>query len=161
MIGAGRGPIRLHKTLAWIHGPAMVLTPILGGMALPIARVGRHLIDHHSRSGSPIRRPVLRVQAGALPALRSGKPDRDYGNHSRKVDRLQDRSAYTPYHAPQERDSGACRLELASNAIVSCLFLRSGASTLFFGSVADGTSVLRWRVESLNGNFGFLLHAGD
>jgi len=28
-----RGPIRLHKTLAWIHGPGMILTPILGEMA--------------------------------------------------------------------------------------------------------------------------------
>jgi hypothetical protein len=28
-----RGQIRLHKTLAWIHGPGMVLTPILGIMA--------------------------------------------------------------------------------------------------------------------------------
>jgi hypothetical protein len=28
-----RGPIRLHKTLAWIHGPGMVLTPILGEIA--------------------------------------------------------------------------------------------------------------------------------
>jgi len=28
-----RGPIRLHKTLAWIHGPGMALTPILGEMA--------------------------------------------------------------------------------------------------------------------------------
>jgi hypothetical protein len=28
-----RGPIRLHKALAWIHGPGMVLTPILGVMA--------------------------------------------------------------------------------------------------------------------------------
>ncbi len=28
-----RGPIRLHKTLAWIHGPGMVLTPILGILA--------------------------------------------------------------------------------------------------------------------------------
>jgi len=28
-----RGPIRLHKALAWIHGPGMVLTPILGEMA--------------------------------------------------------------------------------------------------------------------------------
>ncbi len=27
------GPIRLHKALAWIHGPGMVLTPILGAMA--------------------------------------------------------------------------------------------------------------------------------
>ena len=28
-----RGPIRLHKLLAWIHGPGMILTPILGAMA--------------------------------------------------------------------------------------------------------------------------------
>jgi len=28
-----RGPIRLHKALAWIHGPGMILTPVLGTMA--------------------------------------------------------------------------------------------------------------------------------
>jgi Carboxypeptidase regulatory-like domain len=28
-----RGPIRLHKILAWIHGPGMILTPILGALA--------------------------------------------------------------------------------------------------------------------------------
>ena len=28
-----RGHIRLHKALAWIHGPGMVLTPILGAIA--------------------------------------------------------------------------------------------------------------------------------
>ena len=28
-----RGQIRLHKALAWIHGPGMILTPILGEMA--------------------------------------------------------------------------------------------------------------------------------
>ena len=28
-----RGPIRLHKTLAWIHGTGMILTPILGALA--------------------------------------------------------------------------------------------------------------------------------
>ena len=27
------GPIRLHKALAWVHGPGMILTPILGAMA--------------------------------------------------------------------------------------------------------------------------------
>jgi hypothetical protein len=30
---ATRGQIRLHKVLAWIHGPGMILTPILGGIA--------------------------------------------------------------------------------------------------------------------------------
>jgi len=28
-----RGPILLHKALAFIHGPGMILTPILGAMA--------------------------------------------------------------------------------------------------------------------------------
>ena len=28
-----RGQIRVHKALAWVHGPGMVLTPILGAMA--------------------------------------------------------------------------------------------------------------------------------
>ena|SRR5450759_198838 len=28
-----RGPIRVHKILAWIHGAGMILTPILGAMA--------------------------------------------------------------------------------------------------------------------------------
>lgn len=28
-----RGPIRLHKAMAWIHVPGMILTPILGAMA--------------------------------------------------------------------------------------------------------------------------------
>lgn len=28
-----RGPIKVHKALAWVHGPGMILTPILGEMA--------------------------------------------------------------------------------------------------------------------------------
>jgi hypothetical protein len=28
-----RGQIRLHKVLAWIHGPGMILTPVLGAIA--------------------------------------------------------------------------------------------------------------------------------
>ena len=28
-----RGPIRLHKAMAWLHGPGMILTPILGAIA--------------------------------------------------------------------------------------------------------------------------------
>ena len=28
-----RGPIRVHKALAWVHGPGMILTPILGALA--------------------------------------------------------------------------------------------------------------------------------
>jgi hypothetical protein len=35
-----RGSIRLHKALAWIHGPGMILTPILGVMAYRQERGG-------------------------------------------------------------------------------------------------------------------------
>jgi len=35
-----RGPIRLHRALAWIHGPGMVITPILGAMALDQKNAG-------------------------------------------------------------------------------------------------------------------------
>jgi hypothetical protein len=28
-----RGPIRLHRALAWVHGSGMILTPILGALA--------------------------------------------------------------------------------------------------------------------------------
>ena len=34
------GPIRLHRILAWIHGPGMVLTPVLGAMAFEQANQG-------------------------------------------------------------------------------------------------------------------------
>jgi hypothetical protein len=28
-----RGPIRVHKTLAWVHGTGLILTPVLGAIA--------------------------------------------------------------------------------------------------------------------------------
>ena len=56
-----RGPIRLHKTLAWIHGPGMVLTPILGGMALAQKDRGEKVHGIASAHG-----PVAIVTAGAF-----------------------------------------------------------------------------------------------
>jgi hypothetical protein len=38
-----RGPIRLHKTLAWIHGPGMILTPVLGALAFQQVRRGQEV----------------------------------------------------------------------------------------------------------------------
>lgn len=35
-----RGAIRLHKALVWIHGPGMVLTPVLGAMAFKQLNAG-------------------------------------------------------------------------------------------------------------------------
>ena len=56
-----RGPIRLHKTLAWIHGPGMVLTPILGGMAFAQKSRGERVHGIASLHG-----PVAIATAGAF-----------------------------------------------------------------------------------------------
>jgi hypothetical protein len=55
-----RGPIRLHKTLAWIHGPGMVLTPILGALAYQQKSRGEKVHGIASLHG-----PVAIVTAGA------------------------------------------------------------------------------------------------
>ena len=38
-----RGPIRVHKALAWVHGTGMILTPILGAMAFQQKSRGEHI----------------------------------------------------------------------------------------------------------------------
>jgi hypothetical protein len=58
-----RGPIRLHKTLAWIHGPGMILTPILGAMAYSQKSHGEKVHGIASAHG-----PVAIVTAGAFGA---------------------------------------------------------------------------------------------
>lgn len=58
-----RGPIRLHKTLAWIHGPGMILTPILGALAYNQKNNGEHVHGLASAHG-----PVAIVTAGAFGA---------------------------------------------------------------------------------------------
>ena len=55
-----RGPIRLHKALAWIHGPGMVLTPILGAMAYSQKSKGERVHGIASAHG-----PVAVVTAAA------------------------------------------------------------------------------------------------
>ena len=47
-----RGQIRLHKALAWIHGPGMILTPILGAMAFAQKSEGRHVEGIASEHGT-------------------------------------------------------------------------------------------------------------
>jgi hypothetical protein len=56
-----RGPIRLHKTLAWIHGPGMILTPILGEMAFAQKSRGERVHGIASAHG-----PVAIATAGAF-----------------------------------------------------------------------------------------------
>jgi hypothetical protein len=58
-----RGPIRVHKALAWIHGPGMILTPILGVMAFEQKSRGEKVHGLASAHG-----PVAIVTAGAYGA---------------------------------------------------------------------------------------------
>ena len=58
-----RGPIRVHKALAWIHGPGMILTPILGAMAYNQKSKGEKVHGIASAHG-----PVAIVTAGAFGA---------------------------------------------------------------------------------------------
>ena len=47
-----RGPIRLHKALAFIHGPGMILTPILGAMAFNQRNAGEKVHGIASAHGA-------------------------------------------------------------------------------------------------------------
>jgi hypothetical protein len=58
-----RGPIRLHKALAWIHGPGMILTPILGAMAFDQKNNGEKV-----HGIAVAHSPVAIVTAGAYVA---------------------------------------------------------------------------------------------
>lgn len=58
-----KGPIRLHKALAWIHGPGMILTPILGIMAFNQKSNGEKVHGIAKAHG-----PVAIVTAGAFGA---------------------------------------------------------------------------------------------
>jgi len=58
-----RGPIRFHKAMAWIHGPGMILTPILGIMAFDQKSNGEKVHGIASAHG-----PVAIITAGAFGA---------------------------------------------------------------------------------------------
>jgi hypothetical protein len=58
-----RGPIRFHKAMAWIHGPGMILTPILGAMAYSQKNNGERVHGIAAAHG-----PVAIVTAGAFGA---------------------------------------------------------------------------------------------
>ncbi|HME33833.1 MAG TPA: carboxypeptidase-like regulatory domain-containing protein [Candidatus Sulfotelmatobacter sp.] len=58
-----RGPIRFHKAMAWIHGPGMILTPILGAMAFNQKNNGQKVHGIAQAHG-----PVAIVTAGAFGA---------------------------------------------------------------------------------------------
>jgi hypothetical protein len=58
-----RGPIRVHKILAWVHGPGMILTPILGALAFEQKNNGEKVHGLAAAHG-----PVAIVTAGAFGA---------------------------------------------------------------------------------------------
>jgi hypothetical protein len=58
-----KGPIRVHKALAWIHGPGMILTPILGAIAFDQKSKGEKVHGIAAAHG-----PVAFVTAGAFGA---------------------------------------------------------------------------------------------
>lgn len=58
-----RGPIRFHKAMAWIHGPGMILTPILGALAYSQKNNGERVHGIAKAHG-----PVAIVTAGAFGA---------------------------------------------------------------------------------------------
>jgi hypothetical protein len=58
-----RGPIRFHKVMAWIHGPGMIATPILGIMAFDQKNKGEKVHGIAQAHG-----PVAIVTAGAFAA---------------------------------------------------------------------------------------------
>lgn len=58
-----RGPIRFHEAMAWIHGPGMILTPILGAMAFEQKNNGQKVHGIAQAHG-----PVAIVTAGAFAA---------------------------------------------------------------------------------------------
>jgi len=57
------GPIRFHKAMAWIHGPGMILTPILGAMAYSQKNNGEKVHGIAQAHG-----PVAIITAGAFGA---------------------------------------------------------------------------------------------
>ena len=58
-----RGPIRFHKVMAWIHGPGMIASPILGIMAFDQKNKGEKVHGIAQAHG-----PVAIVTAGAFGA---------------------------------------------------------------------------------------------
>jgi len=58
-----RGPIKFHEAMAWIHGPGMILTPILGAMAFTQKNSGEKVHGIAQAHG-----PVAIVTAGAFGA---------------------------------------------------------------------------------------------
>jgi hypothetical protein len=60
-----RGPIRVHKALAWIHGPGMILTPVLGAIAFNQLNSGER-VHGIAKAHSPVAWVTGAAYVGAL-----------------------------------------------------------------------------------------------
>jgi hypothetical protein len=98
------GPIRFHKALAWVHGPGMVLTPILGAMAFNQKSQGERVHGIASAHGEVA---IITAAAYGLAILSVTKPHllsrtghdflAAFGlGHSDSEDTYRDTSAGTP-----------------------------------------------------------------
>jgi Carboxypeptidase regulatory-like domain len=60
-----RGPIRVHRALAWIHGPGMILTPILGAIAFDQKSKGER-VHGIARAHGPVAIVTAAAYAAAI-----------------------------------------------------------------------------------------------
>lgn len=63
-----RGPIRVHRALAWIHGPGMILTPILGAMAFDQKSKGER-VHGIARAHGPVAIVTAAAYGAAIVAV--------------------------------------------------------------------------------------------
>jgi len=61
-----RGAIRMHEALAWIHGPGMILTPILGAMAFKQEQDGEKVHGIASAHGAVAATTALAYGAAII-----------------------------------------------------------------------------------------------
>jgi carboxypeptidase family protein len=63
-----RGTIRVHRALAWIHGPGMILTPILGAMAFDQKSKGER-VHGIARAHGPVAIVTAAAYGAAIVAV--------------------------------------------------------------------------------------------
>jgi Carboxypeptidase regulatory-like domain len=116
-----RGPIRFHRAMAWIHGPGMILTPILGAMAESQLNQGERL---HGAAKYHNDVAIVTAVAYGLALLSETKPNWIPGlGH--------DVASLFPFHGNHTRQA----LNSPSPAAVSAANARSDQLTPALGKV--------------------------
>lgn len=101
------GPIRFHQAMAWIHGPGMILTPILGAMAESQLNQGEKLHGAAKYHGDVA---IVTAVAYGLALLSETKPNwiPGLGHHA---------SALFPFHQRRSRQARNDALPAAPPAV--------------------------------------------